>query len=68
MSKQKSQKASEPAADPMDLLGRWRIQLDPDLLILALTHRSFAYEQGDLPHNERLEFLGDSVLSIIVTG
>src|SRR4029077_16680097 len=32
-----------------------------------LTHRSFAYENGGLPTNERLEFLGDSVLSPVVT-
>ncbi|HET6257503.1 ribonuclease III [Pseudonocardia sp.] len=38
-----------------------------DLLTLALTHRSYAYENGGLPTNERLEFLGDSVLSIVVT-
>jgi ribonuclease-3 len=42
-------------------------QLDPELLQLALTHRSFAYEAGGLPTNERLEFLGDSVLGVIVT-
>ncbi len=41
--------------------------LDPELLQLALTHRSFAYENGNLPTNERLEFLGDSVLGVVVT-
>jgi ribonuclease-3 len=44
---------------------------DPDLgaelLDRALTHRSFAYENGGLPTNERLEFLGDSVLGVVVT-
>lgn len=42
-------------------------RVDPDLLSLALTHRSYAYENGGLPTNERLEFLGDSVLGIVVT-
>jgi ribonuclease-3 len=37
------------------------------MLERALTHRSFAYENGGLPTNERLEFLGDSVLGLIVT-
>jgi ribonuclease-3 len=41
--------------------------LDPDLLDRSLTHRSFAYENGGLPTNERLEFLGDSVLGLVVT-
>ena len=41
--------------------------IDPGLLELALTHRSFAYENGGLPTNERLEFLGDSVLGLVVT-
>lgn len=40
---------------------------DGDLLVTALTHRSYAFEQGGLPHNERLEFLGDSVLGVAVT-
>jgi ribonuclease III len=40
---------------------------DPALLERALTHRSFAYENGGLPTNERLEFLGDSMLGLIVT-
>ena len=34
---------------------------------MALTHRSFAYETGTDQTNERLEFLGDSVLGLIVT-
>jgi len=42
-------------------------ELDPELLERALTHRSFAYENGGLPTNERLEFLGDSVLGVVVT-
>jgi ribonuclease-3 len=41
--------------------------LDPELLERALTHRSFAYEHGGLPTNERLEFLGDAVLGVVVT-
>jgi len=51
-----------------DLLqGRLGIELDPRLLERALTHRSYAYENGGLPTNERLEFLGDSVLGLVVT-
>ena len=41
--------------------------VEHDLLERALTHRSFAYEQGGLPTNERLEFLGDAVLGLVVT-
>ncbi|MDR2453849.1 MAG: ribonuclease III [Bifidobacteriaceae bacterium] len=41
--------------------------VDPELLVLALTHRSFAHEAGGIPTNERLEFLGDSVLGLVVT-
>jgi ribonuclease-3 len=43
------------------------VELPGDLLFLALTHRSYAYEHGGLPTNERLEFLGDSVLGLVVT-
>ena len=48
----------------LDALG---VDLPPDLLSLALTHRSYAYEHGGLPTNERLEFLGDAVLGLTVT-
>ena len=41
--------------------------LDHALLERALTHRSYAYENGGLPTNERLEFLGDAVLGLVVT-
>ena len=38
---------------------------DPSLLELALTHSSYANEKGSHKNNERLEFLGDSVLGFI---
>lgn len=43
------------------------VDIDPELLSLALTHRSYAYEHGGIAHNERLEFLGDSILGQAVT-
>ncbi|KMO68374.1 ribonuclease III [Mycolicibacterium obuense] len=48
----------------LDALG---VRLQPDLLTIALTHRSYSYENGGLPTNERLEFLGDSVLGLTIT-
>ncbi|KQP71518.1 MULTISPECIES: ribonuclease III [Microbacterium] len=50
-----------------DLTQKLGVDIDPELLSLALTHRSWAYENGQAPHNERLEFLGDSVLGLAVT-
>ena len=55
---------SAPSATLTDELG---VEIDPELLSLALTHRSWAYEHGNAPHNERLEFLGDAVLGQAVT-
>jgi ribonuclease-3 len=51
-----------PASELLKKLGG---HLDPELLVLALTHRSFAHEAGGIPTNERLEFLGDSVLGLV---
>lgn len=52
---------------PAELQRSLGISIDPRLLELALTHRSYAYEHGGLPHNERLEFLGDAILGQAVT-
>ena len=43
------------------------LPLPDELIAHALTHRSFAYESGGLPTNERLEFLGDSVIGLVIT-
>jgi ribonuclease-3 len=39
----------------------------PGDLPLAMVHRSYSYENGRIPTNERLEFLGDSVLGVVIT-
>jgi ribonuclease III len=57
-------KGRPPIAHLTDAFG---VEIDPGLLERALTHRSYAYENGGLPTNERLEFLGDSVLGVVVT-
>lgn len=54
-------------AERTSLIQKLGVDIDPELLSLALTHRSFAYENGGLPHNERLEFLGDAILGQAVT-
>ena len=42
-------------------------RISPELLVHALTHRSFAHEHPGMPNNERLEFLGDAVLELVAT-
>jgi ribonuclease III len=49
------------------LIAALGVELPDELLTLALTHRSYAYEHGGLPTNERLEFLGDAVLGLTIT-
>jgi ribonuclease III len=53
--------------DPAELRHALGVPIKPESLERALTHRSYAYENGGLPTNERLEFLGDSVLGLVVT-
>jgi ribonuclease-3 len=61
--------STAPAETPGGLSERiGHVFRDPTLLERALTHRSFSNEQRDLrsPNNERLEFLGDTVLGFLI--
>jgi ribonuclease III len=49
------------------LTERLGVSVSAELLERALTHRSYSYESGGIPTNERLEFLGDSVLGLGIT-
>jgi ribonuclease-3 len=52
----------------LDALGKsLGVEIETQLLELALTHRSYSYENGRGPNNERLEFLGDAILGFLVT-
>jgi ribonuclease-3 len=57
----------DPSLDARLQLALGHTFADPSLLDRALTHRSFCSEQGIAHSNERLEFLGDSVLGFVVT-
>lgn len=60
---------SEIKIDLSKLKEKLELDINEDLLKNALTHRSFINEvrSKDLSHNERLEFLGDAVLELVVT-
>ena len=58
---------TDAATDHSVLTHKLGVDIDPELVSLALTHRSYAYEHGGIAHNERLEFLGDSILGMAVT-
>ena len=59
--------AGNAGRDPAELRHALGVPIMPKSLERALTHRSFAYENANPPTNERLEFLGDSVLGLVVT-
>ena len=50
-----------------ELVSTMKVELSRAMLDHALTHRSFAAENAGLLTNERLEFIGDSVLGMVVT-
>ncbi|HEX9123004.1 MAG TPA: ribonuclease III [Actinomycetota bacterium] len=58
--------ADEPASRALERALHVRFR-DAELRETALTHRSFAFEEGLDANNERLEFLGDAVLGLVVT-
>ena len=53
--------------DPGELAQILGLDISPEALRAALIHRSYAFESGGITPNERLEFLGDSVLGLVVT-
>lgn len=60
--------AEEPGPVASALLERLGIECnETPLLEVALAHRSFAFERKGAPNNERLEFLGDAVLGLVIT-
>ena len=60
-------RGADNGEDLAALIAALDTSVDTALVVRAVTHRSYAYENGGLPTNERLEFLGDSVLGLVVT-
>ena len=54
-----------PALKALALRLGWEF-VDTGLLVQAVSHRSWCAEKGGIPSNERLEFLGDAVLGLVV--
>lgn len=52
--------------DYQELEAHWGVKVPSDLIATALTHRSYAFE-NECPSNERLEFMGDAVLQLVIT-
>jgi ribonuclease-3 len=61
--------AGTPPVEPAQPFDEWigHYLHDPDLLAVSLSHRSYCAENPGAESNERLEFLGDSVLGLVVT-
>ncbi|MDA8295147.1 MAG: ribonuclease III [Actinomycetota bacterium] len=67
MSPPSSRSPDTGGADRQRLRARLGPELDEELFALALTHRSYCAEHPGTASNERLEFLGDAVLGLVVT-
>ncbi|WP_421779646.1 ribonuclease III [Gardnerella sp. DNF01151] len=58
---------TRPGDPTQELLNALGTTISPDLLVEALTHRSFSHEHPGTRNYERLEFLGDAVLELVST-
>ena len=59
--------STDTTSPSSELLAALGTTLQPDLLVEALTHRSFSHEHPGVKNYERLEFLGDAVLELVTT-